>query len=323
MARVRGRHRHAVERLHAAQRELRRTRCARVPEGRLLLRVVGRGVGCCALQERGRGRGKGLVLGGLGFLWHHPGAHERVMGSLLDLPAVVHYHNLVTVLDGREPVRDDESGALLGEHVQRPLHQALVLGVEGGRGLVKQDDVGFADDGACDSDALPLAAREVGAPHLHCRHELVRLLLQEVPARSVAAGLLYLLVSHVSHAICDVLSHTRGKEDSELVHNDYARTEVSDVILPDVLPVDADGTLLRLVEPLEQAHGAALPAACVPDQRHLLPRLHSEAQALEHLLPRVLRVGKFYIFEFDEATEALRPEAHRVIAFGLNPWVRL
>ena len=46
------------------------------------------------------------------------------------------------------------------QRVERGLHRALALGVEGGGGLVEEQDRRVLQDGAGDGDALALAAGE-------------------------------------------------------------------------------------------------------------------------------------------------------------------
>jgi hypothetical protein len=51
--------------------------------------------------------------------------------------------------------------------VEGPLHQLLVLGVEGAGGLVQQQDRGLADQGPGDGQALSLAAGEAAGALAH------------------------------------------------------------------------------------------------------------------------------------------------------------
>ena len=58
---------------------------------------------------------------------------------------------------------DGDHGAALGEALERLLHRALGLGVEGAGGLVEHQDRRVAQHGARDRDALLLAAGEAVA----------------------------------------------------------------------------------------------------------------------------------------------------------------
>ena len=83
------------------------------------------------------------------------------VGSALGDDSVLHANDVVGVLNGAEPVRDDDGRPSLHELLQGLLNQPLVLGVEGARGLVEEKDLGLADGGPCDGDALLLADAEL------------------------------------------------------------------------------------------------------------------------------------------------------------------
>src|SRR6266545_1883936 len=90
---------------------------------------------------------------------------QLVMFTRLDDRAIDDDDDAVRVPDGREPVRDDERRAMataLESHqiLERPLHLALVLGVEGARRLVEDEDRRVLQERAGDGDPLPLTAGE-------------------------------------------------------------------------------------------------------------------------------------------------------------------
>jgi hypothetical protein len=60
-------------------------------------------------------------------------------------------------------VGDDEVGAPGRQGLEAALDQALALGVDVGGGLVEDEDLGVADEGAGKGDELALAGGEVGA----------------------------------------------------------------------------------------------------------------------------------------------------------------
>src|SRR5215207_4991125 len=87
------------------------------------------------------------------------------MRAFLDKPALVEDEDAVGGPDGGEPVGDDERRAAPHEAIERLLHGALALGVEGGRRLVEEEDRRVLQDCTGDGDALALAAGE-GHPAL-------------------------------------------------------------------------------------------------------------------------------------------------------------
>jgi hypothetical protein len=85
------------------------------------------------------------------------------VGALLDDAAVLHHHDQVGALDGRQAVRDHEGGAAGHQGVERGLHRAFGFVVERRRGLVQDQDRRILVDRARDRHALALAAGQAHA----------------------------------------------------------------------------------------------------------------------------------------------------------------
>ena len=85
---------------------------------------------------------------------------QLLMGAALDYPAVVEHQNLVGADDGREPVRNDERGAVFSHAIERVLDVAFGVAVERRCRFVEQKNRRTLEDGARNGDALLLAARE-------------------------------------------------------------------------------------------------------------------------------------------------------------------
>ena len=64
-------------------------------------------------------------------------------------------------------MRDNDGGAAVASLVEGLLHGGLALRVQCRGRLVKEQEVGVADEGAGDRDALLLAARQLRAPLSH------------------------------------------------------------------------------------------------------------------------------------------------------------
>src|SRR6187551_2796359 len=79
---------------------------------------------------------------------------ELVMRPALHDAAVIEHEDLVGVANRREPVRDRNRRAVLGEAVEGLLHRALRLRVERARRLVQDQDGGIAEDRPRDRHAL-------------------------------------------------------------------------------------------------------------------------------------------------------------------------
>ena len=80
------------------------------------------------------------------------------MTSLRNDAAMFQHDNAVGLLNGREPVRNDERGAVLRGIVERLLHEPFAGGIERAGGLVEQQDGRILQDRASNRDALPLSA---------------------------------------------------------------------------------------------------------------------------------------------------------------------
>src|SRR5437870_779911 len=92
------------------------------------------------------------------------GRKQRVVRPALHQPAIREHDDQVRVPHGRQAVRDHEHRTMRHEAIDRLLHQALRLGVEGAGRLVEDQDRRVAQQGPRDRDALALPAGEPRAP---------------------------------------------------------------------------------------------------------------------------------------------------------------
>ncbi len=83
------------------------------------------------------------------------------MGALLDDLAVLHDQDDVGAADGREPVGDDEAGAVGPQPVHGFLDLDLGAGVDGAGGLVEDEDGRVGEEGPGDGQQLLLAGADV------------------------------------------------------------------------------------------------------------------------------------------------------------------
>src|SRR5262245_10333109 len=102
------------------------------------------------------------------------------MAALLDDAAGPDVEDPVHAGDGRQSVRDGDDGAALHQREQRLLDAVLAFAVERTRRLVQYQDARIFKNGAGDSQALPLAARQLDALFADDRIVAVRPLHDEV-----------------------------------------------------------------------------------------------------------------------------------------------
>ena len=89
--------------------------------------------------------------------------HQLLVAAPLGHGALVEHEDLVAVYHGGEPVGDDDAGPAPGGLVEGAHDGGLGDGVEGGGGLVEDEDGRVLEDGAGDGHALLLAAGELQA----------------------------------------------------------------------------------------------------------------------------------------------------------------
>ena len=87
---------------------------------------------------------------------------QVLMPPLLDDASMVHDHYAVRMLDGGQPVGDDQGNTLAGmlakRGVQRKLHGTLAVRVQGACGLVQEQYGGVLQQRAGYGNALALAS---------------------------------------------------------------------------------------------------------------------------------------------------------------------
>ena len=76
------------------------------------------------------------------------------MTAPLDYPALIEYHDLAGLADGREPVGDDEHGPLRDQSGERGLDQVLGFRVNRRGGLIQDQDGRVVEQCSGDRDSL-------------------------------------------------------------------------------------------------------------------------------------------------------------------------
>ena len=125
-------------------------------------------VRCCLLQFK--------LFVAILFMLHREflRMHQSVVHARLDLEQLVvcalfhqrafpEHHNLVSPLDGRQSMRNDNRRPVLRHAVERFLHNALGPHVDGTGGFVQDEDRRPLDDTPGDGNPLALTAREPDA----------------------------------------------------------------------------------------------------------------------------------------------------------------
>ena len=83
------------------------------------------------------------------------------MRAMCEHTALLHHVDAVRVLDGAQPVGDDQARAVHAEPVNGLLDELLALRVHRTRGFIEQQDRCILQNGPGDGDALLFAAAEL------------------------------------------------------------------------------------------------------------------------------------------------------------------
>ena len=203
------------------------------------------------------------------------------MRAALDDDALIEHQNLVGADDGREPVGDDQSGAVFRDAVERILNIALGVAVERGRGLVEKEDRRRLEDGAGDGDTLLFAAGELEAALADFGFVAFRRQPDEAVDLRHPRRLLHLGVGRVPAAVADVV--TDGVVEQHRVLRDHADGGAQRCLrdVADIFAVDQDPPAGHVVEAEQQPRNRRLARARRPDDGDGASGGDVEAQALE------------------------------------------
>ena len=206
--------------------------------------------------------------------------------------------------DGGEPVGDDEGGAALGQGVEGLLDLGLGDGVQGGGGLVQDQDGGILQEDPGDGHALLLAAGEEGAALTDIGVEALGHSQDILVDLGLFRSLDDLLHGGVGLAVADVLENGVGKEEHILLDDADVLVDGPLGHVPDVVAVELDGAVGDLIEPGDQLAEGGLAAAGGADDGDGLAGLHMQAHAPQDVQLAV--IGEGHILHIDGTAHILQ-----------------
>ncbi len=188
-------------------------------------------------------------------------------------------------------MRDIERHPTGGQLLDPAEQLVLGAGIEGGRGLIENEDLRIPHERACQRDLLPLAAREL-MPSLEplaegCL-EAVRQFRDDVERSGAVGGVadLVQIVHVLDVADADVVRGGELVGRVVLEHDAELPTDLRRVVRADIPTVDQDLTFGRVVEPPQQLDHGRFAGAIATDQRNRLARLDGEREIAQgELLP--------------------------------------
>ncbi len=161
---------------------------------------------------------------------------------------------------------DDGGRAAAKQWLQRRLDQVLGLRVEVGRGLVQDQDARILEDDPGDRHPLLLATAQPVTALPHHRVVAVRERRDELVRVGGGGGGDHLGLGRVRPCIQEVLPHAGMEQVRVLENHPNLLPERLDGQVADVVAVDPNGALLRVVEAGQQARHRGLAGAARPHQ---------------------------------------------------------
>ncbi len=199
------------------------------------------------------------------FVAHAP-AEQLIVGAVVHDASGLHVDDLVGEQDRGHPVRDDEDRRPRARLTQTGQDGLLDTGVDGGGGIVEDEQLGLADHGARQGDSLALTPREAGAALAHTGLEPIGQPLDEAGTLRDVQG--------APDALVVVLDTERDvAADAVVEHEGLLRHERGDVAdaaashLTQVDAVDEHGARVGVDEAHEEVGQRRLAAAGRSDDR--------------------------------------------------------
>ena len=147
---------------------------------------------------------------------------------------------------------DDKGGAALHQPVHPLLHQPLCAGIDGGHGLVQNQNGRVGHGGAGNGKELPLALAQIGP----IAGEDCLIAVREPPDKAVGVGQLRgcnaLLIGGLQPPIADILHHRAGKQAGVLQDDAQGAAKAGFLNFVDVDAVIADLAVLDVVEAVDE-----------------------------------------------------------------------
>ena len=157
------------------------------------------------------------------------------------------------------------------------------VAVERGCRFVEQQQWRILEKRPRDGDPLALATRKPHPAVADQRAHAVRQVLDEVAARR-ESGVEHLLIRGVGSAVADIL-HDRAVEQGNVLRDNTDGLAQALLCDPsDILAVDQDPAVLRVVETLQQCEQSRFTAARRTNEADAFARHEADAEILENLL---------------------------------------
>ena len=235
-----------------------------------------------------------------------------------DFVVFVHHDDPVGRADGGQPVGDDQGGAAAGQLVKGGLNPGLGDGVQGGGGLVQNQDGRIFQEDPGNGHPLLLPAGQHHPPLAHIGVEAVGHSYDVVVNLRPLGRLNDLRLGGVGPAIADVVQHRPGEEEHVLLDNADAPAQGALGHPPHVLAVYQDAAPGHVIESGDQLAQGGLAPAGGAHHRHRLPLGDVDGNMVQHR--RAVLIVEGHVLHQDVAPGlAHLPGVRGVLDGGLHP----
>ena len=229
---------------------------------------------------------------------------QFAVGAGLGDAAAVEHHDAVRVLDGRQPVGDDDGGAPAHQRLERRLHVALRFGIERGGGLVEHQHRRVLQQRARDRQPLALPPGELHPVLADEGRESLRHLADELHRVRRLGGRDDVLLRRAVHRpVGDVGRHRVVEQHDVLAHQRDVGAQALERERLEIVPVEQHAPAGRAIEARHQVRERRLARPRGADQRHRLAGCDRKLDAVERRPFRVA-VVKTHVLEPDLAARA-------------------
>ena len=232
------------------------------------------------------------------------GLEEFSVGAVGKNAALVHDVNDIGLNDGAEAVGDDQAGAVGAQSGESSLNEMLRFYIDGGSGLIEEQDGGVFEESACEGEALALSAAQENAAFADFGVEAFRYAANEVFGAGVTQCTPELFIRGGGLADEKVFAHCSCKEEGLLsdIGERLAQEAFAEVLQWDA--IERDGAALWIVEASEELEERAFAGTGTADDGDGLLAACTKINFLEHWL--VCTVSEANIAKFDVAANVLR-----------------
>src|SRR5690606_1513123 len=213
--------------------------------------------------------------------------------------------------DGRKTVSDYDRAALLDERFDGVLYDGFRFGIDAGSRLIEDEDVGIKHECPDKGNKLTLTHGQVVPSFIHLKIIAARQLFKEIVSADDGSGFFYIIQLEPGVHEGEILEDRTRKEKDILEHNGQVRSQVVELVIPDIPAIDSDAAIVHIIESVEQVDDSRFAGAGTADDGEGLAGPELKAELVEHFIFSI--VGKIHLIELYIALHFFGGEASRVL----------